>query len=115
MTRQEIINSLNLEENFIPEGRRNRPGSANVAKYITIHNTDNTNVGADARSHGRFLINPGYYILEGKQHWVSWHYSVDDNRVVKHLPLDEKAYHAAGAMVSLYLAGKVKTFFEANT
>ncbi len=33
-------------------------------------------------------------MLNDKQHWVSWHYSADDNRVIKHLPLDEKAFHA---------------------
>lgn len=94
MTRQELGALLNLEENFIPDGRRNRPGTLCVPNFITIHNTDNPNAGADARSHGRFLINTGHYILNGRQHWVSWHYSVDDHRVVKHLPLNEKAFHA---------------------
>jgi N-acetylmuramoyl-L-alanine amidase len=97
MTRNELAASLKLEENMIPAGRKNRPGTLNVPKYITIHNTDNASAGADARSHGRFLISAGHYMLNGKQHWVSWHYSVDDKRVVKHLPISEKAYHAASA------------------
>lgn len=97
MTRQEFAALLNLEENIVPIGRRNRPGHLNVPKFVTIHNTDNSNTGADARAHGRFLINTGHYMLNGKQHWVSWHYSVDDKRIVKHLPLNEKAFHAASA------------------
>lgn len=94
MTRQELGALLNLEENLIPQGRRNRPGTINVPNFITIHNTDNSNAGADARSHGRFLIHTGHYMLNGREHWVSWHYSVDDKRIVKHLPLNEKAFHA---------------------
>lgn len=94
MTRQELGASLNLEENFVPAGRQNRSGVIIVPKFITIHNTDNPNAGADARAHGRFLINTGHYMLKGNKHWVSWHYSVDDNRVVKHLPGNEKAFHA---------------------
>ncbi len=65
-----------------------------IPKFITIHNTDNTKPGTDAKSHGRFLRNIGYYLLGGREHWVSWHYSVDDHRVVKHLPIHEKAFHA---------------------
>jgi len=29
-----------------------------------------------------------------KKNWVSWHYTVDDKRVVKHLPTNEKGWHA---------------------
>lgn len=94
MTRQELGASLNLEENILPAGRQNRPGILMVPRFITIHNTDNSNAGADARAHGRFLINTGHYMLKGNKHWVSWHYSVDDIRVVKHLPGNEKAFHA---------------------
>ena len=94
MTRTELGNLLNVEEDFIPEGKKNRPRTPNSLKYITIHNTDNTNVGADARAHSKFVKNTGHYINDkGEKIWVSWHYTVDDGRVVKHLPLNEGCYH----------------------
>jgi N-acetylmuramoyl-L-alanine amidase len=97
MNRQQLGALLNLEENLIPRGRTNRPGTANSLSYITIHNTDNTDAGADARAHGNFVKNTGFYIFNGRKNWVSWHYTVDDKRIVKHLPIEEKALHAGSA------------------
>jgi N-acetylmuramoyl-L-alanine amidase/Penicillin-insensitive murein endopeptidase len=97
MNRQQLGALLNLEENLIPKGRTNRPGTANSLSFITIHNTDNTDAGADARAHGNFVKNTGYYIYNGSKNWVSWHYTVDDKRIVKHLPIEEKAFHAGSA------------------
>lgn len=94
MERSEIGRSLNLSEMMIARGRRNRPGVRIRPTSITIHNTDNDNAGADASAHGRWVTKTGFYMLKGKEHWVSWHYSVDDERVVKHLPINEAGYHA---------------------
>ena len=94
MTRQEFGQLLNLETNLIPKGKRNRPGKSNKAKYITIHNTGNANKTADADAHANFLNRRGYYELKGKKIWVSWNYTVDDNKVVKHLPVNEMGYHS---------------------
>jgi N-acetylmuramoyl-L-alanine amidase/Penicillin-insensitive murein endopeptidase len=97
MNRQQLGALLNLEENLISRGRINRPGTANNLNFITTHNTDNTDAGADARAHGSFVKNTGYYIYNGSKNWVSWHYTVDDKRIVKHLPIEEKALHAGSA------------------
>lgn len=94
MTREEFGQSLNLEVDLIPAGRRNRPGTRNRQEFITIHNTDNTDPGADARAHARFLKNTGSYIHNGERIFVSWHYTVDDERIVKHLPIEEMGFHA---------------------
>jgi N-acetylmuramoyl-L-alanine amidase len=94
MNRTEFGKLLNLEEDLIPEGKKNRPGTSNSLKYITIHNTDNSDHGADARAHAKFVKNTGYYTnAHGEKIWVSWHYTVDDTRVIKHLPLNEGCYH----------------------
>lgn len=95
MTRDELRASLNLSEDFVPAGRRNRPGTALTPTHITIHNTDNDSAGADARAHARFVKETGHYVLKsGKKNWVSWHFTVDDHRVIQHLPLDERGIHA---------------------
>lgn len=95
MTRTELGKLLNLSEELIPAGKRNRPGTKITPSFITIHNTDNAKPGADAVMHSKFVRTTGHYVdKKGKVHWVSWHYTVDDKRVIKHLPLRERAYHA---------------------
>ena len=106
MTRSELGKSLNLEIDLIPAGRQNRPGTRIEPKYITIHGTSNTDPGADARAHGKFVKNTGFYWIgkepNRRKNWVSWHYTVDDTRVVKHLEVNEKGLHAgAGNAVSV--------------
>ncbi len=61
---------------------------------ITVHHTDNEKRGADARAHAKFLKTTGHYVHKGKTTWVSWHFTVDDKRAVRHLPLAEVGYHS---------------------
>ena len=43
---------------IVPKGNENiRPGYAMNPKYITIHETDNYSVGANARNHAIYLYN----------------------------------------------------------
>ncbi|NLZ32035.1 MAG: hypothetical protein GX890_02925 [Firmicutes bacterium] len=76
-------------EDFIPRGRRNRPGYKLVPRYITIHDTANTNVGADAMTHARYLKSNAAAAIP-----ASWHFTVDDRVIVQHLPLNENGWHA---------------------
>ena len=92
--RSQLGKQLNLKILEIPAGRPNRPGSPLRATKITIHNTDNTSFGADAEKHSKFLNETGYYIHNGKKISVSWHYTVDDDSCVRHLPLNEVGWHA---------------------
>ena len=98
MDRSELAALLNLSEELIAAGRPNRPGSKINVSFVTMHNTSNPSPGADARAHSKFVRNTGFYLLENnKKNWVSWHYTVDDTRVIKQLPANEKAYHAGPA------------------
>lgn len=94
MDRKTLGRSLNLSVDLIPNGRPNRPGRSIQPKYLTIHNTSNASSGADAMAHARFVARTGFYVIKGKKHHVSWHYTVDDTRVVKHLPVNEVGFHA---------------------
>lgn len=77
-------------QDFIPSGKNNRPGrSINGPQFITIHDTANKGKGANALSHARYLKSSAAAALP-----VSWHFTVDDSRVVQHLPLDEHGWHA---------------------
>lgn len=82
-------NGITIQQDIIPAGRRNRPGGSNPDTYITIHETGNTDAGADAAAHGAYLSSSA-----GEAALVSWHYTVDDHAIVQHLPDNETAYHA---------------------
>jgi DNA/RNA endonuclease G (NUC1) len=99
MTRDELLLSIDLIEELIPTGKPNRPGTAIAPTTITIHNTSNPTAGADAKAHSSFVRNTGYYDIthpDGTvtKNWVSWHFTVDDKRVIRQLPSKEKAFHA---------------------
>lgn len=82
-------NGITIQQDIIPAGRRNRPGGRNPDVYITIHETGNTDAGADAEAHGKYLASSA-----GEASLTSWHYTVDDHAIVQHLPDNETAYHA---------------------
>ena len=82
-------NGVAIQRRIIPAGRRNRPGGRNPDAYITIHETGNTDAGADAEAHGKYLAGSA-----GEASLTSWHYTVDDHAIVQHLPDNETAYHA---------------------
>ncbi|MDJ0825694.1 MAG: N-acetylmuramoyl-L-alanine amidase [Rhodobacter sp.] len=96
MWRKELGASLNLNVDILPMDAPNRPQPRNgrdrtyldALNYITVHETDNTRRGADADAHRRFLNNGG-----GTRR-VSWHYTVDENKIWKHLRLNERGIHA---------------------
>lgn len=98
MDRRELGRSLALEEELIAPGRPNRPGTPIAPRFVTVHNTSNTGSRADAAAHSRFVRNTGFYTLaSGRRNFVSWHYTVDDLRAIKHLPINERAIHAGAA------------------
>lgn len=70
---------------YLPKDRAHgRPGYAMTPTSITIHNTANERSGADAEAHARYLE---------AGHRVSWHYTVDHDSIVQHIPLNEQAWH----------------------
>ncbi len=77
---------MKIIDSLLPAGRRNRPGGANSMEYITIHETGNYASGADAAAHAAYL--------KTTSEKVSWHYSVDENGVYRHIPDNEVAWHA---------------------
>ena len=76
---------VTIVQDFIPPGRRNRPGYKLEPRYITVHDTANTQTGADARAHANYLKSAPN--LE-----ASWHFTVDDKIIYNHLPLNENGW-----------------------
>lgn len=78
--------TLNIETDLIPTSNANRPQTPLYPSKITVHNTGNRRPGADARAHARYVKKPTTR--------VSWHFTVDDARIIKHLPMNEVGWHA---------------------
>src|SRR5690625_496499 len=81
--------TVKIIEMLIPKtNKRNRPGTKRKPKTITIHETANTNVRANALAHARLQ-----YLGNARQ--ASWHLQVDDEQeVYLSVPYDEVAYAA---------------------
>lgn len=91
-------NLVNVEPRFIPPERPWRmPERRLNATFITIHSTDNEGKGANARAHANLLSSPEGLPSQSKlsrSGFRSWHFTVDDTRIVQHLPLTEQGDHA---------------------
>ncbi|MED4128494.1 N-acetylmuramoyl-L-alanine amidase [Shouchella miscanthi] len=80
---------MKLEKEFIPLSNSNRPGTIINPSYITIHETANTSVGANAQMHSSYVKG-----VNAQNRQVSWHITVDDAQAIQHLPLNEMGWHA---------------------
>ncbi len=78
---------MEIIKEFIPVGSKNRSGiKMDGPKWITIHDTGNSNQGANAENHAKYL--------RSGQASASWHFTVDDKQIIQHLPLDIIGWHA---------------------
>lgn len=77
-----------IKTKLIPINTAARSGYVLKLKYITIHNTANTGVGADAENHAIYMQGGG------KNSTASYHYVVDDKEIYRLLPDNEVAWHA---------------------
>ena len=53
-------------------------------EFITVHDTGDNKFNADQWANE----------VTTSSRQVSWHFTVDDNKIIQHIPLDEVAYHA---------------------
>lgn len=81
---------LNLIEKRLGYHLTNNPNRLMTSPpaFVTIHNTDNTSVGADADNHHRYLANDGW----GRK--VSWHYTVDEKQAIQHFRDERVTWHS---------------------
>lgn len=79
---------MEITKDFIPSGRGNRPGFFMYPQFCTIHNTGNPN--ATAIAHASYLSRNSV----AERLPVSWHFTVDDQNIVQHLPTNEAGFHA---------------------
>ncbi len=80
---------VKVRKNIVPSNIASKVTSkgTNNKKYIVIHETANTNKGANADAHGRLQAN-------GNSRAASWHYTVDDKEVVQSFSDNVRCWHA---------------------
>lgn len=84
----EEVSNIPVYNEILEEDNIARTNIKRKIKYIVIHETDNTRIGADAKSHSEFLKYSNTIS-------TGWHYTVDSEKIYHHIPDSEVAYHAA--------------------
>ncbi len=69
-----------------------RPRHPMTAEFITIHNTGNA--GATGKQNADYVVNQNEY--------KSWHFTVGNNEIYQHLPINESGWHAGKQHCPLY-------------
>lgn len=82
-----LYREVNVKKDYLSYNARGRTRRSMAPRYITIHSTQNWSQGADALRHSLALKN-------GALGSLSWHYTVDEDRAVQHLPTNERGNHA---------------------
>lgn len=80
--------TIEIKQRLLPDGRVNKPNLGMDPQWLTVHNTDNTDAGATAEAHSRFILNGSGGAKK------SWHYTVDDKDIYQHLRDNEQGWHA---------------------
>lgn len=76
---------------MLPPGSLGRPGSPLNYRGVTIHNTGNPSFGANA------LANVNYMLENAHNMYNSWHYTVDEDYIIRSVPENEEAYHTGNS------------------
>lgn len=99
-----FLNNFGFEEveQIIPlTNPNNRCGiKKDKTYYIVVHDTASAAPSAGADAHAKWLMSMASDI--NSKTCVSWHFTVDDHKIINHIPVDEVAYHAGdGTRVKL--------------
>lgn len=80
-------------ENILPYtyGKQRTGLIKKSTEYIVVHDTGNSKAGATASMHNTYIQNLNN---NPDSTHISWHFTVGDDGIYQHLPLDEVAYHA---------------------
>lgn len=95
----QLYREANVKKDIIPRGRHARKYRRSMRpRYITIHSTQNFSRGADAWRHSLALKNGKLRARKrrggNRIGYLIWHFTVDQSRVVQHLPTNEQGEHA---------------------
>lgn len=78
-----------MKINKMLSNNKNHYTGVNKCKYITIHETGNTNKGANALNHAKYINNGSS---------ATWHYTVDDTQIIQHYGDSVQCWHCGDGM-----------------
>ena len=83
---------MNIKKQLVSKDIASRVtyGGVNPKKYIVIHETANTNKGANAQAHANLQS-------RGNSRSASWHYQVDDKQVIQSFDDNAQCWHAGNS------------------
>ena len=90
---------VNLVKDMVPRGRHGRRVVRSMKpRYITVHSTQNYHRDADALRHAQALkagaLRAPKRYGGNRTGYLIWHFSIDQDRVVQHMPTYEQGEHA---------------------
>ncbi len=94
-----LYREVNVHKSYIPKGRYGRKVRRRMRpRYITIHSTQNYSASADAWRHAKALRTGRLRAHKrrggNRIGYLTWHYTVDEDVAVQHLPTNEQGEHA---------------------
>lgn len=96
---RELWKEVNLVKDMVPRGHHGRRVVRPMTpRYITVHSTQNYTSKADALQHALALKRGALRSPRrrggNRIGYLIWHYSIDEDRVVQHMPTYEQGEHA---------------------
>lgn len=92
-----LLRQVNLEVDMVPRGTHGRKVVRPMKpRYITIHSTQNYSAGADrhALALKRGALRAPKRRGGNRIGYLIWHFTVDDQHAVQHMPTNEQGEHA---------------------
>lgn len=88
------INGVQIKKSIMPIKDYARTGIKMKPQYVTIHNTGNSERGANAQAHADGQ--KGYSYENSPK---SWHFTVDNKEIYQSMPMDEVGWHAGDGLL----------------
>lgn len=88
------INGVAIKKSIMPVRDYARTGIKMKPQYVTIHNTGNSDKGANAEAHANGQKSYSY-----ENSPKSWHFTVDNKEIYQSMPMNEIGWHAGDGLL----------------
>jgi len=98
VTPLQLYQEIGIKVDLLPKGKVGRMGWRMDPEYITIHSTQNFSSGATAFQHALGMKRGSFRAHKrpggNRTGYLTWHFTVQQNAAVQHLPTREQGEHA---------------------
>jgi N-acetylmuramoyl-L-alanine amidase CwlA len=91
-----VTSNVIIKDDLIKPRTKARPGEVHTKRWIVIHETGNISPTAGALNHAKYIKR----LANENKTYLSWHYTVDDTNIIRHIPDNEIAWHAGDGRIS---------------